>query len=111
MANTLSKLGSASGSRHHDTPSTHQRIVKAVELSDDARDIARDLLARQPLNDPDTEESTARHELPAIHVHVEQQHDIEPPRKQLHGALVALGIGIVTALGAALAGLVDRLRH
>ena len=103
MNNSSRRYVKAPSAGNDDAPlSAEQLIERAV---DEARKL--------PDYSSDDEESTARHDAPIIHVHVEQpsQPEIEAPRNQLHGALGALGIGIGTALGAALAGLVERLRH
>lgn len=49
-----------------------QRIAKVISLSEDAKDIAKDHLRRLPDYDATDDESTARHEIPQMHVHVHQ---------------------------------------
>ncbi len=122
MSNTLSKLGKSAASRPPGTrppEDIRQRIAKAIELSDDARDIARDHLRRLPSYDIDDEESTARHDVPALpslHVHMHSEPDIkkpsEPPiRKQLTAGIIALGSGIGVALLTGIAALAQSCGH
>lgn len=73
MSNVLRGLKNGSGSQS--TPSSEHDLEQALEAAGDARDIARDMLRRLPDYDGSEEESTARHEMPQMHVHVHQHSD------------------------------------
>jgi hypothetical protein len=118
MSNVLRGLKNASGSQP--TPSSEHDLEQALEAAGDARDIARDMLRRLPDYDGSEEESTARHEMPQMHVHVHQHSepdlretettvDIGPVKvKGLPKWLVAVAVPVAAGVTALVAWLLRR---
>lgn len=87
-------------------------VVRGRQESQDALDIVRDARRQLPDYDADSEEITARHEVPEIRIRLESAHESEPPvKKQLKAGLVAVGSGIGVILLGGLAALIDRCGH
>lgn len=102
------------GSKHSRPPD--DPLERARIASEDARDIARDELRRLPEYD-DTEESTARHEVP-VHVTVnlrDSQQELAAPeapaKKQLKVGLAHAATLVGLALVTAAAGLLQNCHH
>lgn len=109
MTNPLSRFSKPSVSRNQ--PNSRHDIERALSSADDARDIAKDFLRRLPDYEGSEEESTARHEVPSIHVHMHSEHDgdaVEAPVikgwPMLSKILVAAGALLLAAVATYIAG-------
>lgn len=112
-SSTLRALGTESpASRRLSKFESRDPLERARQTAQDARDLARDARKQLPSYDADSEESTARHDIPSIHVHLDSVHDSDPPaKKQIKAGLIALGTGIGLALVTAITAIAQSCSH
>src|SRR5450631_253870 len=80
------------------SPPPSDPLERAREYAKDVRDISRDQRRRELPAYDDTEESTARHDIPTMRLEMVSRHESEPPAKKIRSGLIALGTGVGLAL-------------